>query len=198
MIKLLTWLILIIILFTTLFHVFGAQLSSEVVLLSIMLLLLSLFSELKEFNFWGLKGKKIEKELKQLEGKKAIKKKKESKKTRLTKGEEQTRLERGSVDKSSFLEYSYEVERLLRIYATENLKQDIPSNVNPKVLTDMLFENDLLTKEGVKQLETMRWLRNLLIHGRESEITYTTLEMGLHIAASLYDELYLSLYQTKK
>lgn len=194
MLKILTWIILFILLLTSVFGFFGAKLTSESLLLSIMLLLLVLFPELKEFDFWGLKGKKLEKELKQLEGKKAIKKKKEVSKNQVARGEEQTRLEVGSIDKSSFLEYSYEIERLLRIYATVQLKQDIPSTMSAKAVTTLLFENDLLTKEGVKQLEQMRWLRNLLIHGRENEITYQTLETALHIAASLYDELYTALH----
>ena len=94
----------------------------------------------------------------------------------------------------NFLALAFEIERLLRIYATVWLAKDIPNNINVSNLTKELRQKDLLTDNGVKQLEAIRWIRNLIVHGRQGEINQSTLEVGIQIAYSLYMELYNQLY----
>ena len=66
--KYLVLLTLVGILLVSLFDFFGADITNNTVAIALMLLLLALFSDLKEFNFWGLSGKKKEEELKKLVG----------------------------------------------------------------------------------------------------------------------------------
>ena len=70
--KLVTWIVFVSLILISVFKYKGADLSNNVLALILMTLLLTLFSDLKEFNFWGLWGKRTEKEFKQLEDKQAI------------------------------------------------------------------------------------------------------------------------------
>ena len=191
--KIITWLILIGVLALSLFREVNITNGQLAVLL--MILLLSLFSDLKEFDFWGLKGKIAEKEIKDLEGKKAFNEKEGNiNKKKLDEAEKQTPLQLMDTAQGNFLALAFEIERLLRIYATVWLVKDIPNNVNVANLTKELRQKDLLTDNGVKQLEAIRWIRNLLVHGRQSELNQATLDAGIQLAQTLYMELYNNLY----
>ena len=164
-----------------------------------MILLIALFSDLKEFNFWGLKGKKEDKDLKKLEGKKAIKKSKGNvTKKDLADAEKNVQTQFMDVDTGNFLALSFEIERLLRIYGNINLPYDVPSNISPKKLTEELYKKRFLTEEGMDQLDAIRWVRDMLSHGREHEITNDTLNTATQIAADLYQEMYNWLYPENK
>lgn len=191
--KIITWLILIAVLALSLFR--GINVSNGQLAVLLMILLLSLFSDLKEFNFWGIKGKKAEKEIRELEGKKAFTDKEGNiNKKKLDEAEKQAPLQLMDNAQGNFLALAFEIERLLRIFATVWLAKDIPNNVNVANLTRELREKDLLTDSGVKQLEAIRWIRNLLVHGRQSEMNQATLDAGIQIAQTLYMELYSNLY----
>ena len=191
--KIITWLILIGVLALSLFREVNITNGQLAVLL--MILLLSLFSDLKEFDFWGLKGKIAEKEIKDLEGKKAFNEKEGNiNKKKLDEAEKPTPLQLMDTAQGNFLALAFEIERLLRIYATVWLVKDIPNNVNVANLTKELRQKDLLTDNGVKQLEAIRWIRNLLVHGRQSELNQATLDAGIQLAQTLYMELYNNLY----
>ncbi len=190
--KIISWLLLITVLIYSV--VISVDISNSQLAILLMILLLSLFSDLKEFDFWGLKGK-TEKDIKQLEGKKAFVDKEVSiNKGKLDEAEKQAPLQLMDTAQGNFLALAFEIERLLRIFATVWLAKDIPNNVNVMNLTKELRKNDLLTDNGVKQLEAIRWIRNLLVHGRQTEINEATLEAGIQLAHSLYIELYNNLY----
>lgn len=193
--KIFTWLVIATLLTLSLF-VKEVELTNQHVALAIMLLLLALFSDLKEFDFWGLKGKKTEKELRDLEGSKALPNKKvKVDQARLDEAEKSPApLQLMDTSQGNFLALAFEVERLLRIFATTSLAKDVPNNVNIRSLTNELRKKDYLTDQGVKQLEAIRWVRNIIVHGRQSEINQATLEAGIEIALGLYRELYKQLY----
>lgn len=195
--KKITWLTLIGVLALSLFK--DVNITNGQLAVLLMIVLLSLFSDLKEFDFWGLKGKKAEKDIKELEGKEAIaKKEKDINKDKLDEAEKQPPLQLMDTAQGNFLALAFEIERLLRIYATVWLAKDIPNNINVTNLTKELRQKDLLTDNGVKQLDAIRWVRNLLIHGRQNEINQATLDTGIQIAQSLYMELYNQLYSTQQ
>jgi hypothetical protein len=195
--KFITWLLLVGVLLLSLFKEINVSNSHLAILL--MILLTSLFSDLKEFDFWGLKGKKAEKKLKELEGKRAISEKEGTiSKRKLDEAEKQTPLQLMDTVQGNFLALAFEIERLLRIFAAVWLAKDIPNNVNVANLSKELRQKDLLTDNGVKQLETIRWIRNLLVHGRQGEINQAALDSGIKIAYSLYMELYNQLYSTQQ
>jgi hypothetical protein len=194
-IKISTWLVIAILLSLSLL-INNMKLTSQHVAFALMLLLLALFSDLKEFDFWGLKGKKVEKELRELEGGQALPSKQvKVDQTKLNDAEKNpVPLQLMDTSQGNFLALAFEVERLLRIFATTSLVKDIPNNINIQSLTNELKKKDFLTDLGVKQLEGIRWLRNIIVHGRHSEINQATLDTGVEIALGLYRELYKQLY----
>lgn len=196
MIKTLSWTILTILLFLSLFKVGGADLNNNVLGIALMILLLTLFADLKEFNFWGLWGKKPDKDLKKLEGKKAITSRKKGHVTQKDVDEAQMsgQLSLMDTDRGNFLALAFEIERLLRIYANVNLDRDILSSINQETLMRELHQKGYLTDNGVKQLQSIRWLKNILVHGREQEIDYEILSSSTTIAWELYQELYSWLF----
>lgn len=191
--KIVTWFILTGLLVASVFGIGNADISNNSLALTLMLLLLTLFSDLKEFDFWGLKGKKPD--FKSLESEKAIQDSGEKQNTtNLDKAEREPLIQLMPTATGNFLQIAFEIERLLRIYASVNLVRDIPNNINPIKLVEELRNIGLLTDAGVKQIEAIRWLRNILVHGRSSEVTETTVAEGINVAWNLYLELYNTLY----
>jgi len=91
--------------------------------------------------------------------------------------------------KGNFLELAFQIEHLLRLSAAALSGKDITPATLPLLVTDMLREKGLLTDEGVAQIESIRWLRNMFTHGRDSEISSSMLTLGESIASQLYEEL---------
>lgn len=195
MLKILTWIVLVSVLYISLF-VKGVNFSNNTLALALMLLLISLSSDLKEFDFWGLKGKIKERKLRELEGEQALPNKAVDIDAKKLDKAEKTPASLKLMDdaQGNFLALAFEVERLLRVFATVSLVKDVPSNTNIKNLIFELRKADLLTDSGVKQWEGIRWLRNMLVHARHSEINQATLETGIEIALGFYTELYTSIY----
>lgn len=197
--KILTWIIFTALVFASLFKFKGAELNNNVVAVSLMILLVTLFSDLKEFNFWGLRGKKADKnQLKKLEGEKALPEtKKKLKKAAFVQAQSMP-VALAADDKTNFLNLAFEIERLLRIYATASAAKDIPSTISPEKLTEDMLSTGLLTESGAAQLKGVRWLRNIFVTGRDSEITSTVIRDGLEIAESLYNELHGLMYSNSQ
>lgn len=183
--------VLIVTLFTSLFHLWGAELTNNVLGVSLMILLISLFSDLKEFDFWGLKGKKEQKEIQDLIGKDAISEKHSPppKQTEVKTAQQTDVIQLMDTGKGNFLTLAFEIERLLRIAATVVLNNNQPNSMNPVKLTKILQEKGLLTENGVKQVDSIRWVRNMLVHGRDAEINEATLNSGIELAYNFYMEL---------
>lgn len=192
MMKFVTWACLLCFAFFGFFKVKGGVIDNNILAILLMMLLITLFSDLKEFNFWGLWGKKSEKDFRDLESKDAIPR--NSKPTEIDQEQvaqvsANTPLQLMDNLQGNFLAFAFEIERLLRIYATVTLVKDIPQTMSPVKLVKELRDAELLTDNGVKQIEAIRWLRNILVHGRQSEINEATLQGGIQIASTLYQEL---------
>lgn len=185
------FLVLTLVLFISLFRFKGAELTNNTLGVALMILLITLFSDLKEFNFWGLRGKKEERQLQELQGGDAIAEDNAPKvnQQQLQHAQQQDTIQLMDTGRGNFLALAFEIERLLRIAGNAIMASDIPSNTNPTKLTKMLREKGLLTETGEKQIESIRWLRNLLVHGRESEINQGTLDSGIQLAYTFYTEL---------
>lgn len=185
--KIFGFLLLVFVLLTSLFHLWGANLDKNVLGVALMVLLLSLFSDLKEFNFWGLVGKKFEKDLKELTNEKGIDESQSPKATDVHKAEQQLNVQLMDTSVGNFLSIAFDIERLLRIASTV-LGDDTIKKSN-LVKTKKLQERGLLTESGVKQVEAIRWLRNMLVHGRISEVNQETIDQGYQIAWNFWEEL---------
>lgn len=176
MIRWLGFLTLIIVLIASLFRLGGAEATNNVTALALMILLVTLFSDLRKFDFWGLKGEQIEKKLKALEGKRSLTGKKlpKPKPTEVLKAE-QAPLQLAETMAGNFLTVSYEIDRLLRVAA--------------KLLGSTAVERDLLTEAGIQQVEAIHRLREQLISDKASDVEADVLELGFRIAFKLYTEL---------
>lgn len=183
---------LIIIGLSSLFHIAGADLSNNVTVVALMILLISLFSDLKDFDFWGLKGtSKEEQKLKDLKGEEGISQSKQPKvsETKVQKVMRQDTVILMDNEKGNFLAIAFDIERLMRIGAAVLEGEADPSSINSAKIIEILKENKVLTTAGQEQVEAIRWLKNMLIHGRENELAEDTLSNGIELAYDLYMEL---------
>ena len=183
------FIILVFVLLTSLFKVWGAELSNNVLGIALMVLLLSLFSDLKKFSFWGLVGEKEAKNIKNLVGQDGIKEELPGPSQKDLQQAQEQPMQLMENAQGNFLAIAFEIERLLRVAATILLGKDIPQNSNPKKIASMLKDKGLLTEIGEKQVEGIRWLRNMLVHGRQAEVATVTLETGNEVAWNFYNEL---------
>lgn len=192
--KVLTWLLLSIILLFCIFGWNNAHLDSNAIIIAGMILLISLYAELKNFNFFGLfKGEKFSnKELKKLEDEKGLSQEKVDKKK--VESNENEPLQLMDNAQGNFLKLVFEIERLLRIYANVLYAPNPPQTENLVKLTKKLHDDGHVTDSGLKQLEAIRWLRNEFVHGKSDQINQATLQTGIEIAASFYQELFQALY----
>lgn len=190
--KLIGFIALIIVLFASLFHLAGADLTNNVLGVALMVLLSSLFSDLKEFNFWGLKGvAKEEEKLKKLKGEEGIT---TPKKLKFSQSKVQQAVRHDTVvtmdnQQANFLALAFEIERLMRISATVLLGEELPAGINQGKVVDILYENGVLTAAGREQIDSIRWLRNMLVQGRAPELAKDTLRDGIDISLALYTDL---------
>ncbi len=189
--KLIGFVALLIVLFSSLFHVFHADLSNNVLAVALMVLLTILFSDMKEFNFWGLKGvAKEEQKLKSLKGEEAVSTKKIPKVTS-AKMQQAVRMDTVVLmdsDRGNFLALSFDIERLMRTIAALLTGSEEPA-LNYGRVVEILSDHGVLTNAGREQLNAIRWVRNMLIHGREQELSPSTLKDATEIAYDLYMDL---------
>lgn len=187
--KIATWLLIAFLLVCSVFNIWGASLNSNHIILAGMILLVSLYAELREFNFFGVKGTKYDAEqLRKLDGGTATNEV-DIDQSKLEEVERQP-IQLMDTTQGNFLVLSFEIERLLRIYAQVMMVKDVPSNMSLTKLTKEMHDNNLLTDLGVRQLDAIRWVRNALVHGRAQEISQAALDEALQIASNLYQELF--------
>lgn len=187
--KFLGFIVLVTTLFCSLFKVAGADLDNNVLGVALMVLLLSLFSDLKEFNFWGLTGKKQEKQLKELKDEQGLSDKKKPNQHQ-AQPESPQMIQLMDTKQGNFLMLAFEIERLLRDALNLLEKNSSFQIYSPDLISKKLLDLQFLSESGVKQVEAIRWLRNMLVHGRSSEVSDQTLTDGIALAFNLYKEIY--------
>ncbi len=187
--RLIGFISLLIVLFTSLYKIGGADLTNNVTGVALMVLLISLFTDLKEFNFWGLKGvTKEEKKLKELKGEAAVKPV-PAPKVPPAKVQQAVRQETVVVTDSetnNFLAMAFEIERLIKIIASVLSTHEVTKDSET---VKILREHDVLTSSGLEQIQSIRWLRNMLVHGRQNELSPETIQDGTDLAYNLYMDL---------
>lgn len=200
--KIIGLVVLNVILLSSVFGWWGAQLSNQAVSIAIMVLLLSLISDLKEFDFWGLKGKskeqqRIQQQIVQTKDKTPVNTSK-IRRTARPKAKSAESLPAqptylmGDV-KANFLQLSFDLERILR-QAAKRLGEAVEPSTSASNVTDMLVNKGLLTAGGKEQMDIIRAIRNLIVYGRDEEIDDFILQTGWDMAYNLYSELYTWLY----
>ncbi len=188
--KIVALLALIATLGVSLFGDIGAQVTNNSVAIAVMILLLALFSDLKEFNFWGLSGKKKE-EIEKLEKTTIINEENELKPSpyKLRKATKEDSFEQMDSLKDNFLALSYEIERLLRIIARSIARStEETANFTPSEVLEYLEDQELLTPEACEAIESIRQVRDLITEKRE-RIDVSTLESIYRVTQTVYTQL---------
>lgn len=183
--------ILFLVLTTSLFNIAGAQITNNTVAIALMLLLLALFSDLKEFNFWGLAGKKTEQALRNLMNTPIINEEKDEKPSpyKLRKAISEDKLDQMGSLKDNFLAVSFELERQLRVIARSVTRStEDTAQLSPQAVLDTLEDQEFLTPEACDSVEQIREIRHTLTQpgGR---VPTETLEASLQLAQNLYSRL---------
>lgn len=184
--------VLILILLASLFKFYGADLTSNATAVALMVLLLSVFSDLKEFNFWGLTGTRDLKEnLQKLQGKPALDTANlpKASKTKVQQAQMNTEVvtQTGST-KSNFLELFFEIEKLLRTVASVSKGSTISASMELKDLGAFLSDKKILTADGLSLLSHLSTLRDQIIYGDE-KLADDVVRTGITIAEDLYIDL---------
>lgn len=196
--KLLGIVVLNLILLASVFQWGNARLSNQTVSIAIMVLLLALFSDLKNFDFWGLKGTKKEKEEIQKTLEEASDEDALDPSSLPASGQQELIPHQGSQAqpiylmgdlKANFLQISFDLERLLRQAATRVTDGQVSPNMTAQNITKILVDKGVVTASGKEQLDAIRKIRNLLVHGRDEELNEHILRTGLDLAYGIYTEL---------
>jgi hypothetical protein len=188
--KIIALLALIITLGVSLFGDIGATVTNNTVAIAVMILLLAVFSDLKEFNFWGLSGKKKE-DIEKLEKTTIINEETELKPSpyKLRKATKEDKPEQMDSLKDNFLALSYEIERILRIVARSIARStEETAQFSPQEVLDYLEDQELLTPEACEAIEGIREIRELITEKRE-RIDVSTLESIYRVSQTVYNQL---------
>ena len=188
--KIIALLALIITLGLSLFGDIGATVTNNTVAIAVMILLLAVFSDLKEFNFWGLSGKKKE-DIEKLEKTTIINEETVLKPSpyKLRKATKEDKPEQMDSLKDNFLALSYEIERILRIVARSIARStEETAQFSPQEVLDYLEDQELLTPEACEAIEGIREIRDLITEKRE-RIDVSTLESIYRVSQTVYNQL---------
>lgn len=190
--KVLALFVLTAALFVTLLGLAPAELSNTTVALALMIVLLAVFADLKEFNFWGISGKKKEDDIKKLQGASLINEDTELqpspyKLRKANKDDTPNQMERLP---DNFLALAYEIERLLRIIARSIMRStEETAELSPDKVLHYLEDEELLTPEACEAIEAIREIRTLLVHNNESHISLPVLESTYALSISIHKQL---------
>lgn len=182
---------LIVILTLSLFSTAGAQVTNNTVAIALMILLLALFSDLKEFNFWGISGKKKEVIVKKIDKDTVINDETDLKPSvyKLRKANREDSPGQMESLHENFLSLSYDIERLLRIIARSIARStEETAQLSPEAVLQLLEDVELLTPEACEAIESIRQVRETLVTGTES-INSNTLEKIFSVSEVIHEQL---------
>lgn len=188
--KLIALFALIVTLVVSLFGNIGAAVTNNTVAIALMILLLSVFSELKEFNFWGISGKKRE-NIKKLEKSTIINEESELKPSpyKLRKATREDNPEQMDSIKDNFLALSFDIERLLRIMARSIARStEETAQFSPKLVLEYLEDQELLTPEACDAIESIRTIRSTITNGTQ-HLDLTSLEAIYRVSQTVHTQL---------
>ncbi len=129
------------------------------------LLLIAFFDELQEFDFFGLRGKKVEKKLEQLQG--SIKNDED---IATVVPDDVWKVRNANIgliglDHGNFLALVFESERLLRGLGQLLYPESVHESTPAEELGDLLQQNDYLTEHGALLWNTLLEVRTMVISG---------------------------------
>lgn len=176
------------------------HLGSESLVLFGLLILIAFFDDLEEFDFFGLKGRRVERELadiKQRLGQTAASQATNLPEDNLTKLRKK-KVQLMGVDRGNFLALVFEIERLLRAIALELNPAEIEQNSPISQVATYLAQNGYLTASGHEQWKALSEVRNIIVQGRYPTENDAALSDWIELAYSLYSEIYDDLVSKPK
>ena len=165
--------------------------TNNTVAIALMILLLALFSDLKEFNFWGISGKKKEVIVKKIDKDTVINDETDLKPSvyKLRKANREDSPGQMESLHENFLSLSYDIERLLRIIARSIARStEETAQLSPEAVLQLLEDVELLTPEACEAIESIRQVRETLVTGTES-INSNTLEKIFSVSEVIHEQL---------
>lgn len=192
--KIVVCLVLISIIYLSGFDKF--ELTNNNLILCGLLILLVISADLAEFNVWGFKGKSklISESTGNLSGDSINP---ETDNEHVDPVELAQPLNLMHPDIGNFLAITFEIEKLLRIYA-ENLGMTNAKATTMRHLVEFLYKEEVITNVGNERLDSVIKLRNLIVHGRSSEVDESDLQIGFELANNFYQELYATMFGEQK
>jgi len=190
--KQIAFLALIMTLFLSQFNLLGVSVSNNTVAIAVMILLLVLFSDLAEFDFWGIRGKRKEDEIRQLTDSEIINKKavKNPSAYKIRQAEKIDLPTHMDGLKENFLALTYEIERLMRIITRSLSRGQISdTELTPDFVLNQLKVQGLLTASAAASVTKIREIREMLLSSDHKEITTNMLEATLQLASQVYTQL---------
>lgn len=181
-----------VLLFLSVLNVRLIRLENASLVLFGLLILIAFFDDLQEFDFFGLKGKKVERELADLKERVTS-----TSTTQATNppNDDLSRLKKNKVqlmgvDRGNFLALVFEIERLLRAIAIELNPTHIAESAPISQVTSYLCDNGYLTTSGLEQWRALSDVRNIIVQGRFPIENDGVLADWIELAYSLYSEIY--------
>lgn len=190
--KQIAFIALVITLFFSQFNLFGASVSNNTIALALMILLMVLFSDLAEFDFWGIRGKRKESELKELVGKEVVAgdASKPPSTYKIRQAEKEDSPIMLASGRENLLSISYEIERLLRVILRSQSRGKLDLNeLNPAQVLSQIKEKGLLTDSAYVSIEKIREVRSQLVEDGGKQLTTQVLEATQQLAIDIYLEL---------
>lgn len=168
------------------------QISNASLVLFGLLILIAFFDDLQEFDFFGLKGKKVQQQLASL--KERVTKTPSAQATNPPDDElskiKKKKIQLMGVDRGNFLALVFEIERLLRGIAVELHPREMTESSPISQVTEYLAENGYLTATGLDQWKALSEVRNIIVQGRFPIENDSALADWIELAYSLYSEIY--------
>ncbi len=165
-----------------------------------LLILIAFFDDLQEFDFFGLKGKKVQQQLASLKKRVANVPAKQATNPpddELSKIKKK-KIQLMGVDRGNFLALVFEIERLLRGIAVELNSKEMTESSPISSVTGYLAENGYLTPTGLEQWQALSEVRNIIVQGRFPIENDSALSDWIELAYSLYSEIYDDLVSQPK
>lgn len=186
--KTLAFIALTVTLFVSLFQVNGAHLSNNVLAIAVMVLLLVLFSDLKEFNFWGLWGRKKEETIKKIEEGEVVITKQKPSRYKLAKAEKEDDPQQMNGVMENFLSVSYEMERLMRVIARSISMSGKDVAFTPDASLKTLVDSDFLSSDAADAVVSVRLVRTQVVQSAQS-VPPSELQIALEVVADIHTQL---------
>jgi len=174
--------------------VFPFKITTHTIILFALLLLITFFEEMEEFDFLGLRGKKADKELKKFRDEIGVEENATNHQKENFSEIKDKPVQLMGVDRGNYLALVFEIERLLRWVAAYFHPSEVTDKTPPLKLIALLKNNGYLTESGVKQIRGLLNVRNLIVHGRVSVEEDQKLSEWINLAFRLYAEIYKDIY----